>query len=104
MLLSRETPTDPPQTYIKTFTANSGTPQERQLTNYPHPYPQLRDMNKEVLRYSRNDGVQMTATLYLPPGYSVEKDGALPTILWAYPREFKNKVGVLFLFWSTVLL
>lgn len=23
-------------------------------------------------------------TLYLPPGYSVEKDGPLPTILWAY--------------------
>jgi hypothetical protein len=28
--------------------------------------------------------VWCAGTLYLPPGYSVEKDGPLPTILWAY--------------------
>lgn len=33
----------------------------------------------------------MTATLYLPPGYDKEKDGALPCLIWAYPREFKSK-------------
>jgi hypothetical protein len=33
----------------------------------------------------------MTATLYLPPGYDKGRDGPLPCILWAYPREFKSR-------------
>jgi hypothetical protein len=54
--------------------------------------PQLKDMQKEVLRYKRSDGVDLTGTLYLPPGYDAVRDGPLPTILWAYPREYKSKV------------
>ena len=46
-----------------------------------------------VHRYKREDGLDLTATLYLPPGYDKERDGRLPCILWAYPREFKTKVG-----------
>ena len=66
---------------------------------YPSPPPpplnaQLRDMSREVLRYERGDGVTLTTTLYLPPGYKAERDGALPCIMWAYPREFKSKVCV----------
>lgn len=45
-----------------------------------------------VIRYKRNDGVDLTATLYLPPAYDKDRDGPLPCILWAYPREFKSKV------------
>lgn len=93
--LSRETSKDPPQTYIKSFGPDGspvpGPDGERQVTRYPHPYPQLRDMSREVLRYPRSDGVMLTATLYLPPGYDKERDGALPAIVWAYPREFKSK-------------
>jgi hypothetical protein len=44
-----------------------------------------------VLRYKRADGVDLTATLYTPPGYDPARDGRLPTLLWAYPREFKSK-------------
>ena len=43
-------------------------------------------------RYKREDGVDLTATLYTPPGYDRARDGPLPCILWAYPREFKSKV------------
>ena len=43
-------------------------------------------------RYKREDGLDLTATLYLPPGYEASKDGRLPCILSAYPREFKSKV------------
>ena len=43
-------------------------------------------------RYKRDDGLDLTATLYLPPGYEKDRDGRLPCILWAYPREFKTKV------------
>lgn len=43
-------------------------------------------------RYKRDDGVDLTATLYLPPGYDKDRDGPLPCIFWAYPREYKSKV------------
>ncbi len=44
-------------------------------------------------RYKRDDGLDLTATLYLQPGYDKERDGRLPCILSAYPREFKSKVA-----------
>lgn len=45
------------------------------------------------MRYPRPDGVMLTATLYLPPGYDAATHGPLPCIVWAYPREYKTKVG-----------
>jgi dipeptidyl aminopeptidase/acylaminoacyl peptidase len=62
--------------------------QSFQLTHNPDPAPQLADLYKEVVHYQRHDGVDLSATLYLPPGYQGE---ALPTIFWIYPREFKQK-------------
>lgn len=50
-------------------------------------------MQKEVLRYKRDDGVDLTGTLYLPPGYEAKRDGPLPTLLWAYPREYKSRAS-----------
>lgn len=73
LLLSRETPKDPPQTFLRTLSDGAKQHTERLVTNYPHPHPQLRDMQREIIRYSRDDGVMLTATLYLPPG----KDAAL---------------------------
>jgi len=51
----------------------------------------LRDLQKEVVHYERSDGLPLNATLYLPPGYDAARDGPLPTLMWAYPREFKTK-------------
>jgi dipeptidyl aminopeptidase/acylaminoacyl peptidase len=62
-----------------------------QITNFPHPYPQLASLQKEMIRYQRKDGVQLTATLYLPPDYDPSKDGPLPCLVWSYPGEFKSK-------------
>ncbi|XP_020265546.1 probable glutamyl endopeptidase, chloroplastic [Asparagus officinalis] len=62
-----------------------------QITKFPHPYPQLASLQKEMIRYQRKDGVQLTATLYLPPGYNPSKDGPLPCLVWSYPGEFKSK-------------
>ena len=53
-----------------------------QVTDFPHPYPTLRGLNKQILRYKRDDGVMRTANLYTPPGYDAEKDGPLPVFLW----------------------
>ena len=62
----------------------------RAVTAFPHPYPQLAGLRKETIEYTRADGVPLSATLYLPPGYDAQRDGPLPTLVWAYPAEFKS--------------
>lgn len=82
---SRESNSENPNYYQRTIGSSKFT----QLTTFEHPYPQLRDVKKQVLRYKRADGVDLTADLYLPSGYKKE-DGPLPGFVWAYPREFKS--------------
>jgi dipeptidyl aminopeptidase/acylaminoacyl peptidase len=93
MLARRETVEEPPQYHILTFTNAEENLifSYRQISEFPHPYPSLRGLQKEVLRYQREDGVSLNGTLYFPPGYDQERDGQLPALLWAYPREFKSK-------------
>jgi dipeptidyl aminopeptidase/acylaminoacyl peptidase len=85
VLVSRERVTEPTNYYLRNLSSGDLT----RITDFPHPYPQLREANKELIKYDRADGVQLTATLYTPAGYE-PSDGPLPTILWAYPREFKS--------------
>jgi dipeptidyl aminopeptidase/acylaminoacyl peptidase len=61
-----------------------------QITEFEHPTPQLKDVYKEFIQYQREDGVNLSATLYLPPGYDKDQDGPLPVLVWAYPREFRS--------------
>jgi dipeptidyl aminopeptidase/acylaminoacyl peptidase len=83
ILLTRyETPTDPPNYYVRDLNGNS----KRAVTEFKDPQPQLRGVTHQFVTYQRKDGVKLSATLYLPPGY---KPGQrLPVIMWAYPREF----------------
>lgn len=85
-ITSRESQNDNPNIFLRTANSTKLT----QLTRFPHPYPQIKDVKKQVLKYKREDGVDLTADLYLPPGYKKE-DGPLPTLFWAYPEEFKSK-------------
>jgi len=62
----------------------------KQVTRFGNPYPQMAGVHKELVTYKRNDGVDLSFTLYLPAGYDREKDGPLPTLLWAYPREYND--------------
>ena len=87
MLTTRESPTERPNFYLRDL---QGDAEPLALTAFPHPLPQLKDVTKEQIRYKRNDGVDLTATLYLPPGYDAKRDGPLPLLMWAYPREFKS--------------
>ncbi len=60
----------------------------RQLTEFKDPTPQLRGIKKQLVKYKRADGVDLSFTLYTPPGY---KEGTrLPTIAWAYPQSFTD--------------
>jgi len=61
-----------------------------QITNFPDPTPALQALHKEVIHYQRADGITLNGTLYLPAGYRIGVDPPLPTILWAYPEEFKS--------------
>jgi dipeptidyl aminopeptidase/acylaminoacyl peptidase len=79
-----ETPNDAPNYFVRT----AGSPDKRALTRFPDPAPALRGIRKQIVAYQRNDGVQLSFTLYLPPDY---KEGTrLPTVLWAYPLEFSD--------------
>ncbi len=60
------------------------------ITSFENPYPQMKMVSKELIRYERKDGLPLTGTLYLPPNYDKEKDGPLPVLLWAYPEEYKS--------------
>jgi len=63
----------------------------RQLSDFEHPQPQLLGVTKELIKYKRElDGVDLSGMLYTPRGYDAQRDGPLPAILWAYPREFKS--------------
>jgi dipeptidyl aminopeptidase/acylaminoacyl peptidase len=60
-----------------------------QVTTFEHPTPQLKGIQKELVTYEREDGVGLSGTLYLPPGYTPDQ-GPLPTLMWAYPTEYKS--------------
>lgn len=60
----------------------------RQITDFKDPAPQLRGITKELVKYKRADGVDLSFTLYLPPNY--KKGTRLPALVWAYPLEFTD--------------
>ncbi len=61
---------------------------DRKITEFKDPVPQLRGIKKQLVKYKRADGVELSFTLYTPPGY---KEGTrLPTVVWAYPLEFSD--------------
>ncbi|WP_457651674.1 S9 family peptidase [Rhodocaloribacter sp.] len=86
LLTLRESATEPPNYFARDLDDGALTA----LTAFPHPYPELMDIRKEFIVYAREDGLQLSATLYLPAGYDAGRDGPLPALVWAYPREFKS--------------
>lgn len=82
----RESEKDPQNYFIRDLKKGSLTA----ITDFPHPQPEMIAVNKEIIKYQRADGVDLTAVLYTPAGYDKEKDGPLPVLMWAYPREYKS--------------
>lgn len=62
-----------------------------QVTNFANPYESLKGVQKQLVTYERNDGLNLSAVIYTPAGYDAAKDGPLPVLMWAYPREYKSK-------------
>jgi dipeptidyl aminopeptidase/acylaminoacyl peptidase len=98
-LTRRESPSDPPNFFLRTLgrKAVKGAAAEeaawasslRPITQFPDPAPQVRGITKRLVTYTRADGLPLSFTLYLPPGY--QPGTRLPTLLWAYPLELAEK-------------
>jgi dipeptidyl aminopeptidase/acylaminoacyl peptidase len=86
ILIERESPEVNPNYYLKNLATNSLD----QVTHFPSPYGNALLPKKQVLKYKRADGVELSANLYLPPAYK-PGDGPLPTLMEAYPTEYKTK-------------
>ncbi|MEO6920262.1 MAG: prolyl oligopeptidase family serine peptidase [Collimonas sp.] len=65
------------------FTSNSVA-----ITHIPDPTPVVRQIKKRLVKYKRADGLDLSFTLYTPPGY--QEGTRVPTILYAYPLDYAD--------------
>ncbi len=79
-----ESPTEPPNYFLTDLKNNKRTT----LTDFKDPAPQLTGLKKELVKYKRPDGVDLSGTLYLPPNY--QAGTKLPVLVWAYPLEYSD--------------
>ncbi len=91
-LTRKESVTEPSNLYRRTScvgaAANCTSSEPKKLTDLRDTAPQLQGITKQLVKYKRADGVDLSFTLYLPPNY---KPGTrLPTVVWAYPLEFTD--------------
>jgi dipeptidyl aminopeptidase/acylaminoacyl peptidase len=84
LITRRESRTEPPNYFVREV--RSG--RLRVLTRFADPAPQLAGVTKQLVTYRREDGVQLSGTLYLPAGH--RPGTRLPVIMWAYPIEFAS--------------
>jgi len=93
-----QSPTDPPNGFKRTLgksvinDAPAGeaivTSTSVVVTHLPDPTPEVRAIKKRLVKYKRADGLDLSFTLYTPPGY---KEGTrVPTILYAYPLDYAD--------------
>ena len=87
LLVRIESQNEYPNYYFRDINGKSMT----QLTAFPNPFKSIENVHKEVITYKRDDGLELSGTLYLPLGYDKSDNKKYPMILWAYPTEYKDK-------------
>ncbi len=95
-ITTRQSPSSPPNLYQRrigrALQALEGEAQyasrARALTQIVDPTPEVRGIGKQLVTYTRKDGVALSFTLYTPPGY--RPGTRLPAILYAYPQDFAD--------------
>ncbi len=85
-MTSYETRTEVANYCTRDLTTGARTP----ITAFVDPVPELRRVKKELVKYTRADGVELSATMYTPAGWEPAQ-GPLPMLVWAYPLEFNDK-------------
>lgn len=89
VLVSIQSPTEYPNYYFRNIKKKNDL---KAITHFKNPFESLNGVYKEVITYKREDGLELSGTLYLPKGYDRKKKAEkLPLLIWAYPREFKDK-------------
>ena len=83
-----ESKQDFPNYYFRKLSKNNTLDQ---ITFFKNPFESLKKVSKQTITYKREDGLDLSGVLYLPPGYDKTKPEKKPMILWAYPREYKDK-------------
>ncbi|HLW42392.1 MAG TPA: prolyl oligopeptidase family serine peptidase [Flavobacterium sp.] len=89
ILVNIQSKTDYPNYYFRNIKDNEGL---TQITFNKNPFESIKDVYKEVIKYQRKDGVELSGTLYLPAGFDRKNPKEkLPLLIWAYPTEYKDK-------------
>ena len=91
-----QSPTDPPNAFIRTIGVPAEAPSGEAsyastsvaVTHLPDPTPAVRAIKKRLVKYKRADGLDLSFTLYTPPGY--QEGTRVPTILYAYPLDYAD--------------
>lgn len=87
-LVRMESSTMYPNYYVRTLGKKDNL---QQITFFENPFKSIANVHKEVIQYKRADGLDLSATLYLPVGYDKTKKEKMPMVMWAYPAEYKDK-------------
>jgi dipeptidyl aminopeptidase/acylaminoacyl peptidase len=96
ILTWHQSPTDPPNAFKRTLGGQLAAPAGEALyastsvaiTHIPDPTPEVRAIKKQLVKYKRADGLDLSFTLYTPPGY--QEGTRVPTILYAYPLDYAD--------------
>jgi len=93
-----QSPTDPPNAFARTLgkSISDAAPAGEAafvstsvaVTHIPDPTPEVRAIKKRLVKYKRADGLDLSFTLYTPPGY--QEGTRVPTILYAYPLDYAD--------------
>ncbi|MFL3001258.1 MAG: prolyl oligopeptidase family serine peptidase [Cytophagales bacterium] len=87
LITSRESKSDNPNYFIR----NLNSKNSKQITYFENPYKKLEQLKKEVINYKRDDGIDLSSVVYTLESYDPAKEGRLPVLIWAYPREYTSK-------------
>ncbi|MBV8123524.1 MAG: S9 family peptidase, partial [Paucibacter sp.] len=95
----RQTPNDPPNAFLRTLGKPAAAVQGEAafdsaataVTHVPDPTPLVRQIKKRLVKYKRADGLDLSFTLYTPPGYV--EGTRVPTILYAYPLDYADSAA-----------
>ena len=87
LVVRRESKNEYPNYYFRNIKSGA----LKQISFFENPFEALNNVHKELITYQREDGLELTATLYLPVGYDKSKMEKMPMLMWAYPREYKDK-------------
>jgi len=91
-----QSPTEPPNAFARTLGPSVDPPAGEAtftstrvaITHIPDPTPEVRAIKKRLVKYKRADGLDLSFTLYTPPGY--QEGTRVPTILYAYPLDYAD--------------